>query len=112
MDYDLNNLLRPEYRELIVEDAINCLLKGGATIEMAHSMLIILKEHYKEDYTNEDLERQVLRIHECMMQDGEYSQRRNFQNEVTAAVTFRGKGSITLSDIYTDLKVIEAKDKP
>ncbi len=111
MDYSLNNLLKPEYRSIIYEDAVKCLLKGGASLEMAQSMLIVLASYYKEDYTLEHIEQQVLQIQEEILLTDGYKEKRNFQSEVMAAVTFRGKGIISIGDIYSDLKVIEAKDK-
>ena len=107
----LNNLQSPEFRSLMYDDITKMLLKGGASLELAQSLLLILYSYYKEDYTDESLENLVLRAHEEILLSSGYQQKRNFQQEVTDAVNFREKGIIGIGDIYNDLKVIEAADK-
>jgi len=107
----LKNFESTEYRLLMYDDIAEMLLKGGASLELAQSLLLILQRYYKEDYTDESLENIVLRAQEEILLSSGYQQKRNFQQEVTDAVNFREKGIIGIGDIYNDLKVIEARDK-
>lgn len=106
-----DNLNSPEYRILMYDDIIEMLLKGGASLELAQSMLLITYEYYKDDYTDSFLENQVLRIHEELLESGGYKQKRNIQQEVTDTINFRGSGLINIADLYNDLKVTEPHEK-
>ena len=107
----LKNLQSPEFRSLMYDDITKMLLKGGASLELAQSLLLILYSYYKEDYTDESLENLVLRAHEEILLSDGYKQKRNFQQEVTDTINFRTPGLISIGDIYSDLKIIEARDK-
>src|SRR4030067_2703068 len=107
----LENLKSPEYRHLIYDDVVKMLLKGGASLELAQSLLLITLEYYKEDYTDESIENTVLQAQEdLLLSDGYNRQKRNFQQEVTDTINFRTPGLISIGDIYSDLKISEAGD--
>jgi len=107
----LDNLKSPDYRVLMYDDIVEMMLKGGASLELAQSMLLITHEYYKDDYTDDFLENQVLRVHETILEDGGYKQKRNIQQEVSDAVNFRGSGLINICDLYNDLKLTEPHEK-
>ena len=93
------------------EDIIEMMLRGGSSLELAQSMLFILVNYYKEDYTDHSIEQQVLAIHEGLLADGGYKQKRNIQQEVLDVVSFREGGTINIADIYSDLKVTDPHEK-
>ncbi len=107
----LENLKDSNYRLLMYDDIVEMMLKGGASLELAQSLLLITHEYYKDDYTDEFLENQVLRAHETILEAGGYKQHRNIQQEVSDAVSFRGSGLINITDLYTDLKLTEPHEK-
>ncbi len=107
----LSNFQSPEFRSLIYDDIVKMLLKGGASLELAQSLLLVLYSYYKEDYTDESLENLVLRAQEDLLLSDGYRQKRNFQQEVTDTVNFRTPGLISIGDIYADLKITDAGDK-
>jgi hypothetical protein len=47
----LDNLKNPDYRLLMYDDVVEMLLKGGASIELAQSLLFIMYLYYKDDFT-------------------------------------------------------------
>ncbi len=107
----LSNFQSPEFRSLIYDDIVKMLLKGGASLELAQFLLLVLYSYYKEDYTDESLENLVLRAQEDLLLSDGYRQKRNFQQEVTDTINFRTPGLISIGDIYADLKITEAGDK-
>jgi len=108
----LEKMKDPSFRYLMQEDTISYLLKGGASLEVAQGLLLVLYSYYKEDYTEEELDQRVLEVHERLLYANGYEKtRRNIQQEVEDLINFRGKGSVTLSDLYLDLKISEAVEK-
>lgn len=107
----LENLKDSNYRLLMYDDIIEMMLKGGSSLELAQSMLLVLYSYYKDDCDNDFIESQVLRVHETILEDGGYKQKRNIQQEVSDAVSFRGTGLINITDLYTDLKLTEPHEK-
>ena len=107
----LDNLKSREYRLLMYDDVVEMLLKGGASLELAQDLLSLLYLYYKDDFSDEFLEQEVAIIHERLLVDGGYHKKRNIQQEVSDAVSFRGTGTINIVDIYNDLKVTEAIEK-
>lgn len=109
----LEQLKDNKYRELIIEDIIEVMLKGGNSLELAQALLYILYSYYKEDYNSEYIENRVLEVHERLLEDNGYRKgKRNIQGEVTDAVAFRGSsGTISLNDIYLDLKATDQNEK-
>lgn len=107
----IDNLKDPKYRILMYEDIIEMMLKGGASLELAQSMLLILHNYYKEDFTESEIEQQVLTVHEGILEEKGYKQKRNIQQEVLDVISFRGTGSINVTDLYNDLKITDVNDK-
>ena len=101
----------PEHRYLFYDDVVLSLLKGGASLELAQGLLLLLYRYYKDDGSCEFINEQVLRLHEELLENDSYRQKRNLQQEVDDLISFRGKGQILLNDIYSDLKVVESRDK-
>src|SRR3990167_4934695 len=107
-----DRLKTPEYRYLYYDEVVKCSLKGGASLEMAQSLLILLYSYYKEDYTEEFIESQVNEIHEGLLSSEGYKKcNRNIQQEVENLIDFRGDGIISLADFYADLKLDGKEDK-
>lgn len=100
-----------DYRSLMYDDIIKSMLKGGASLELAQELLLVLFSYYKDDCSPQFIEEHVLLIHEEMLIRDEYKQKRNIQQEIDNVITFRGKGIISLNDLYTDLKLSESRDK-
>jgi hypothetical protein len=111
MKHFLENMKDSKYRCIMYDDIVEMMLKGGASLELAQSLLLITYEYYKDTYTEEFLENQVLRVHETILEDGGYKQKRNIQQEVSDVVSFRGSGLINIADLYNDLKLAEPHDK-
>ena len=111
MNEIISKMESPEFRLLMYDDITETILKGGASLELAQALQFILVSFYKEDYTSEQIEDQVLRVHESILEAGGYRQKRNFQQEVADVVSFLESGTIHISDVYNHLKVIETHEK-
>jgi len=100
-----------DYRQLAFEDIITCLLRGGASVDLAQKVQFILLNYYHDDYIKEKIEDDILAIHEKLLWEQGYKKKRNIQQEVDDIITFRGNGIITLNDIYNDLKLNDKEEK-
>ncbi len=108
MTDDLDN---SEYRLAFCDSLITCLLRGGFSIEHVLKVLYIIYNKYSDDYTKEQVEEDVLIHHEMLTVSGGYKLRRNVQQEIENLIDFRGNGSVTLAEIYNDLKLISPEEK-
>ena len=102
---------KPESRLLIYHELIMCLLKGGCSHKNIRIIITILHDSYNDDYTDEEIESEVLAGHEILLETGGYKNTRNIQQEVENLIEFRGNGIISLSDFYLDLKLDRKEEK-
>ena len=102
---------KPESRLLIYHELIMYLLKGGCSHKNIRSIITILHDFYNDDYTDEQIENEVLAGHEILLETGGYKNTRNIQQEVENLIEFRGNGIISLSDFYLDLKLDRKEEK-
>jgi hypothetical protein len=107
----MERLATKDYRTVFIEEHIRCLLKGGASIQHVRDSLYTIYSFYKEDYTEEGLEDEILVQQEVLNEIGGSRNKRNVHQEVENLIDFRGNGTITLGDIYTDLRLDLKEDK-
>jgi hypothetical protein len=107
----IENMDQEKNRQVIYEDIAAMLLKGGAPLELAQFMLNRTIEYYKDILLDTTPESLVLGVHLRLMEEGGYKNVRNIQQEVSDAIQFRGLGLINITDLYTDLKLIDSKEK-
>jgi hypothetical protein len=107
----VNDMLNRDYRSLFYEEIIPIMLKGGASHSHALKVLYSIYSFYKDDFTVEQLEQDILNHHEILLEQDGYKSKRNVQQEVENLIDFRGNGTISLTDIYTDLKLDGKEDK-
>ena len=109
-----DELLEAGKRYVFYETVTETMLKGGSSENDVYKVLISLFNTNHDDYTVEEINEIILRIHEGLLEDGSYNQkgRRNIQTEVENLIRFRGSGGgVSLGDIYNDLKLTTATEK-
>jgi hypothetical protein len=88
------------------------LLRGGASLEMALKVLILLYKEYKKEETKEILQERVNQIHLNLLSHDGYKPRvRNIQQELEDLIAFRGSGHISLAEAYNDLKLTTKEER-
>jgi hypothetical protein len=106
---DANSEFRLSYCESIIEAT----LKGGFGMDDAIYLYSILLDYLKEDYSKENLQEQVYRIHEELLNSQGYKKEhgRNLQQETENVIHFRGAGEISIYDFYNELMLTTAEEK-
>ena len=99
------------YRLAFYESLIPCLLKGGFSHDNILMTLKTIHDKYSDDYTEEQLEADILGYHALLLEKGGYKERRNVQQEVENLIEFRGNGIMSLVDFYSDLKLDSREEK-
>lgn len=107
----VDDLANHDYRLAFYDTFINCGLRGGLSIAHILKVLIILYNNYKDDYTKESLEEDILTHQSVLLEMGGYKQKRNIQQEVENLIDFRGSGTTSIADCYADLKLDTKEDK-
>ncbi len=97
--------------DIVRDTSIITMLKGGASIPHIVRVLFIFNKYFNTSTSLDELEKEALSWHEHFLLEGEYKQRRNYQQEIEDIITFRIKGTITLGDFYTDLNLKTKEEK-
>jgi len=95
--------------DVLADMTICPLLKGGASHQHILKVLFILNKFFGTETTISDMETEILGWHEHFLWEGEYKNRRNYQQEIETFIE-QEKGSVTLIDLYNHLN-LKSKDE-
>ncbi len=100
------DILSYEDHFAFTEGTIENLLKGGATLDHALKVLYYLYKANNIKPTDEELKNRINLIQLDMLQEGSFKPRgRNIQQELEDLMDFKGRGEISLADVYSDLNL-------
>lgn len=101
----------PKFRLLMVEDIIEAVLRGGSSLELARYLLFIICTYYKEDYLEEALDDLILEIQSRVISSKDSKEHTRIQGSIQDIISFRGTGTFSISDIYSDAKATTPGEK-